>query len=48
MGTVELGICSLMCGWWEVIIGLDKGQAPNRWQAIIWNNDDLVQTYIYA
>ena len=21
--------------WWEIIIGLDNGLAPNRWQAII-------------
>ena len=28
-------ICSSRFDWWEVIIGLDDGLAPNRWQAII-------------
>ena len=37
---------SLGCDWWEVIIGLDNGLAPNRRQAIIQTNDDPVQQYI--
>ena len=27
----------------EFRIGSDNGLAPNRWQAIIWTNDDPVQ-----
>ena len=30
------------------IPGLDNSLAPNRWQAIIWANDDPVQRCIYA
>ena len=29
-------------------LGLDNGLEPNRWQAIIWTNDDQVQRSIYA
>ena len=29
-------------------IGSDNGFAPNRWQAILWTNDDPVQRGIYA
>ena len=28
-------VCSLKFYLWEIIIGLDNGLAPNRWQAII-------------
>ena len=29
-------------------LGLDKGLAPNRWQAIIWTNADPIRWRIYA
>ena len=36
-------ICSLVCGWWKVITGLDNGSETNRQQAIFWTNGDPVQ-----
>ena len=37
---------------WKVLyfdsIGLDNGLAPNRRQAIIWTNADLIHWCIYA
>ena len=41
-------ICSQGCNEQKAIIGSDNGLAPNRWQAIIWSNDDLVYCLIYA
>ena len=32
---LNIEICSLGSDWWEVIIGLGNGLAPNRRQAII-------------
>ena len=43
-----VAVCSLRCDWWEVIIGLDKGMAPNSGEIIILTNDDQVQGCIYA
>ena len=37
-----------LSNWQYDIIGLDNGLAPNRRQAIIWINDDLVYWRIYA
>ena len=37
-----------MHGWWEEIIGLDNGMAPNGGQDITWTNDDPVQWRTYA
>ena len=33
---------SLGLNWQYVSIGSDKGLAPNRWQAIIYSNDNYV------
>ena len=34
--------------WQYPSIGLDNGLAPNRWQAIIWTNVDLIHWRVYA
>ena len=41
-------MCSLGLSRQYVIIGSDNGLAPNRRQAIIWTNDDLVHWRIHA
>ena len=41
-------ICFSLYNWRYVGIGSDNGLMPNRWQAIIWTNDGLVQWGIYA
>ena len=33
---------------WQLSIGLDNGLAPNRRQAIIWTNADLMPWRVYA
>ena len=41
-------ICSLKSNWQYGSIGSDNGQAPSRWQAIIWTKDGLVDWCIYV
>ena len=50
---IELTLHSTLYGIFHCMhgsgyLGLDNGLAPNRWQAIIWTNADLIQWYIYA
>ena len=33
--------------WQLAVIGSDNGLAPNRWQAIIWTNADLIHWRLY-
>ena len=40
--------CPYEFNWEYPYIGLDNGLAPNRWQAIIWTNTDLIHWHIYA
>ena len=35
-------VCSKGSNWQYPNIGVDNGLAPNRWQAIIWNNADPI------
>ena len=46
--NVFIEMCFLGSNWQYVIIGSDKGWAPNRRQAIIWTSDGLVYWCIYA
>ena len=41
-------VCSQGSNWQSSSIDLDNGLAPNRWQAIIWTNDDPINWRIYA
>ena len=41
-------LCSLGSNWQYVIIGSYNGLALDWWQAIIWTNDGLVYSHIYA
>ena len=41
-------MCSLGLSRQYVILGSDNGLAPNRRQAVIWTNDDLVHWRIHA
>ena len=41
-------VCSQWSNWQYPSIGLDNGLAPNRRQAIIWTNADLIHWRIYA
>ena len=36
------------CNWWYTSVGSGNGLAPTRRQAIIWTNDHLVNSCIYA
>ena len=42
------GVCSQVSNWQYLSIGLDKGLAPNKRQAIIWTNADPIRWRIYA
>ena len=41
-------ICSWRSSWQQSSTGSDNGLAPNRWQAIIWTNADLIHWCIYV
>ena len=41
-------VCSQGSTWQYAGISSDSGLAPNRWQAIIWSNNDLCYQCIYA
>ena len=45
---ILIKIYSLGSNWHYTSIGSDSGLAPNRWQAIIWSNDDPFLWRIYA
>ena len=45
---ISLKGCMLGSNWQFPNIGLDNGLAPNRWQAIIWSNDDPGHRHVYV
>ena len=41
-------LCSLGYNWQKTIIGSDNGCYPNRWQTVIWANEDIINWRIFA
>ena len=45
---IKFEVCSYGSNWQIISIGLNKGLAPLRRQAIIWNNVDILHWHIYV
>ena len=45
---ISIKACSEGSNWQNASMGSDNALAPNRWQAIIWTNDDLCCWRIYV
>ena len=41
-------VCCQGYSWQYVNIGLSNDLAPNKWQAVIWINDDAIHWYVYG